>query len=192
MKVSQDGNFSIGQSGGGQFQTPISQCFPWGYGQTATYSVTLSHVPQKRIVLIEDSASDALLLKLSLEGIMSNFDLTVLEDGETALNFLSAERGETDPTPCLVLLDIHLPKHDGLELLAAIRRAPPLAHVTVLAISACPSPQRRARISELGASYFEKPRTFEGYELLAEQVLRLCEPETQTDSSEPLLNQSPR
>jgi two-component system, response regulator len=149
-------------------------------------------VPQKRIVLIEDSASDALLLRLSLEGITSNFDLTILEDGAVALDFLSAERRETDPTPCLVLLDIHLPKHDGLELLAAIRRAPPMMHVTVLVISASPSPQQRARIDELGASYFEKPRSFEGYELLAEQVLELCEPRTQPDSPAAPLNASPR
>jgi two-component system response regulator len=149
-------------------------------------------VPQKRIVLIEDSASDALLLKLSLQGITSNFDLTVLEDGATALDFLSAERRETNPTPCLVLLDIHLPKHDGLELLAAIRRAPPMAHITVLVISASVSPQQRAKINELGACYLEKPGTFDGFERLAERVLELCKPQTQLDSRAAPLNASPR
>ena len=148
-------------------------------------------MPQKRIILIEDSASDALLLRLGLEGITNNIDLTVLEDGATALDFLSAERRKTDPTPCLVLLDIHLPKHDGLELLAAIRRAP-MAHVTVLVISASPSPQQRTRIYELGASYFEKPRSFGGYELLAEQVLELCERRAQPDSPAAPQNASPR
>jgi DNA-binding response OmpR family regulator len=67
-------------------------------------------------------------------------------------------------------LDIHLPKHDGLELLAAIRRAPPMAHVTVLVIGASPTPQQRARINELGACYVEKPGTFDGLERLAERV----------------------
>jgi CheY-like chemotaxis protein len=138
-------------------------------------------VPQKRIVLVEDNPSDALLLKLCLEGITTDVDLTILRDGEAALDFLTAERQKAEPTPCLVLMDLHLPKREGLEILADIRRAPALEHVTVLVLTALPTPHQQAAIKELGATYVEKPSSLDGYELLAAQVLGLCEPHGPTN-----------
>ena len=73
-------------------------------------------------------------------------------------------------------MDLHLPKRDGLELLADIRRAPRLEHLTVLVLTAMPTPHQQATIKELGATYIEKPSSLDGYELLAAQVLELCEP----------------
>ena len=139
------------------------------------YSCYSCAVSKKRIVLVEDNPSDAFLLKLCLEGISTDFDLTILRDGEAAFDFLTAERQKTQPTPCVVLMDIHLPKRDGLELLAEIRRAPALEQVTVLVLTAMPTPHQQAAIKELGASYVQKPNSLDGYELLAAQVLELCE-----------------
>jgi CheY-like chemotaxis protein len=128
-----------------------------------------------RIVLIEDSESDVWLLQTCLESVAVNHEVIILKDGEAALQFIEAEREGIEPRPCVIVLDLHLPKHDGLEILAAIRRVPALKHVTALIVSTMPSPEVQRRIKELGVAYAEKPLTISGYDALATQVWELCE-----------------
>jgi CheY-like chemotaxis protein len=137
--------------------------------------VTLTQVSKHRIVLIEDSDTDVWLLRECLESVASNHDLIVLKDGEAALNFIDEEREGIEPRPCVIVLDLHLPKHDGLEILAAMRRTPALEHVTALIVSTSPSPEKQRQIKELGIAYAEKPNSMEGYEALAKRVWALCE-----------------
>jgi CheY-like chemotaxis protein len=128
-----------------------------------------------RIVLIEDNEADVWLLKNRLDSIATNHEIVILKDGEEALEFVEAEREGSEPRPCLIVLDLNLPKYDGLELLAAIRRAPALKHVAALIVSTMPSPEMQRRIRELGVAYAEKPRSISGYYALATLVWQLCE-----------------
>jgi len=128
-----------------------------------------------RIVLIEDNEADVWLLKSCLDSIATNHEIVILKDGEEALQFVEAEREGVEPRPCVIVLDLNLPKYDGLELLAAIRRAPALKHVTALIVSTTPSPEMQRRIRELGVAYAEKPHTTSGYDALATRIWQLCE-----------------
>ncbi len=128
-----------------------------------------------RIVLIEDNEADVWLLKSCLDSIATNHEIVILKDGEEALQFVEAEREGVEPQPCVIVLDLHLPKHDGLEILAAIRRAPALEHVIALIVSTNPSPEMQRQIRELGVAYAEKPRTISEYDSLATRVCQLCE-----------------
>jgi chemotaxis family two-component system response regulator Rcp1 len=128
-----------------------------------------------RIVLIEDSDADVWLLQDCLKAVATNHELIILKDGEQALEFIEKEREGLEPRPCVIVLDLHLPKHDGLELLAAIRRAPALEHVRALIISSMPTPQIQRQIQELGVAYAEKPNSLQGYAALATKVWELCE-----------------
>jgi CheY-like chemotaxis protein len=136
-----------------------------------------------RIVLIEDSESDVWLLQTCLERVTANHEIIILKDGDAALQFIEAERAGIEPRPCVIVLDLHLPKHDGLAILAAIRRVPILQNVTALIVSTMPSPELRRRITELGVAYAEKPLTIAGYEALAMQVWELCESSFRVASS---------
>jgi CheY-like chemotaxis protein len=129
-----------------------------------------------RIVLIEDSDADVWLLQECLKAVATNHELIILKDGEAALKFIEEEREGVEPRPCVIVLDLHLPKHDGLELLAAIRRAPALEHVRALIItSAMPPPQIQRQIQDLGVAYTEKPNSLPGYAALATKVWELRE-----------------
>jgi CheY-like chemotaxis protein len=138
-------------------------------------SVILARMSKHRIVLIEDSDSDIWLLQKCLGSVATNYEIIILKDGEAALEFIEQERAGLEPRPCVIVLDLHLPGHDGLELLAAIRRVPALKHVTALIVSSFPSARVREEIRELGVAYAEKPQTLNGYEALAAQVWELCE-----------------
>lgn len=75
-----------------------------------------------KILLIEDNLDDAELVKLALSSQMIPSDLKVVHDGEEALDFLL--NAGTDELPQLVLLDLYLPKINGLEVLKELRNNP--------------------------------------------------------------------
>src|SRR6185369_2237804 len=88
------------------------------------------------ILLVEDNPADVNMLQESfLESKVAN-ELHVVDDGEAALDFLH-KRGEfaTAPHPDLILLDLGLPKINGLEVLAEIKADPDLRHIPVIILT---------------------------------------------------------
>lgn len=73
------------------------------------------------ILLVEDNPDDANLARIEFEDGGITNDLVVVDDGEAALRFLRREPPfGTVPTPGLVLLDLHLPKISGVEILRQV------------------------------------------------------------------------
>jgi chemotaxis family two-component system response regulator Rcp1 len=88
------------------------------------------------ILLVEDNPGDIELTREAMEeGKIAN-RLSVAVDGEQALNFLRRE-GEYDdaPRPDLILLDINLPKKNGIEVLTEIKRDPDLRRIPVIMLT---------------------------------------------------------
>jgi CheY-like chemotaxis protein len=77
-----------------------------------------------RIVVIEDSDSDMMLLRLALDQQQEDYELEILKNGEEAMRFVQDHRkGVREPEPCAILLDLHLPIYDGIEILGAISQS---------------------------------------------------------------------
>lgn len=133
------------------------------------------HQPAK-ILVIEDSPADILLLRHALDEQGDDYEIEVLRDGAEALQFVSTQRTSRDePGPCVIVLDLHLPKHDGLTVLEAIKQEPALLHIHVVALSSFTSPHDQAEIMALGVRrYCEKPSDLEGWLTLASDILALC------------------
>src|SRR6202162_1144440 len=113
------------------------------------------------ILLIEDSPVDVQLLRLALDQQGQKYELQVLRDGAEALLFVDQHRMAPiiDPEPCVIILDLHIPKHGGVAVLQAIRRAPVLAHIHVLVLTSAASPEEELEARYLGVRlYREKPR----------------------------------
>jgi chemotaxis family two-component system response regulator Rcp1 len=89
-----------------------------------------------RILLIEDNEGDILLTLEALKEARINNSVDVMKDGERALQFLKKE-GEFSgaQTPGLILLDINLPKIDGIEVLAHIKNDDQLKVVPVVMLT---------------------------------------------------------
>ena len=107
-----------------------------------------------RIALVEDNPGDVQLIRLALRQAGVACELRVLHDGEEGMALARREQPYEDWHPDLVVLDLNLPKHDGLEVLAALRAHPVLRSVPVVVFSSSTSPQERARVEELGAAMF--------------------------------------
>jgi CheY-like chemotaxis protein len=73
------------------------------------------------ILLVEDSADDEALTLRALDRSGIANDVEVVRDGAEALDYLIGEDCEARPLPALVLLDLKLPRVDGLEVLRRLR-----------------------------------------------------------------------
>ena len=89
------------------------------------------------ILLVEDNPDDALLTRIEFEdsGILN--PLFVVDDGAAALQYLRHEGPHRDARrPGLVLLDLHLPRVDGHEVLAEIEQDDDLRSIPIIVVSA--------------------------------------------------------
>ncbi len=117
------------------------------------------------ILVAEDNSADVQLVKVALEEHSVAHTLHVVCDGAGVMEFFDRTDSESDsPCPELVLLDMHLPKSSGTEILARVRRSPRCGDVPVIVMSSLASPEDFAEISRLGATrYFEKPLSLDGF-----------------------------
>ncbi|QDU69373.1 response regulator [Engelhardtia mirabilis] len=114
-------------------------------------------------LLVEDEDAHAELLVRGMERERIHNLVTRVRDGEAALEALrdAAAKGSA-ALPDVVLLDIHLPKVDGLEVLRVIRESEELSHLPVVMLTASNSAQDRERALELNvSSYLQKPLEFD-------------------------------
>jgi chemotaxis family two-component system response regulator Rcp1 len=131
-----------------------------------------------RILLIEDNPIDQKMVKRSLKQKEIECDLTVIDDGEEAVQFITRlDNDEKILVPDLVLLDINLPRHDGLEILKTLRATERGGLVPVIIMTASPSADKLFKSAKRNAPShtFEKKADYESYmELgtMVEQVLK--------------------
>lgn len=111
------------------------------------------------ILLVEDNPGDIrLIVEVLKDGKLHN-NLSVVEDGEQALSYL--KRGGSYPNaivPDLILLDLNLPKINGTEVLAEIRKDPQLKHIPVIILTTSEAEQDILKAYDLHANcYITKP-----------------------------------
>jgi len=119
------------------------------------------------ILLAEDNPADVeLTLDALSQGQIVNPIVTV-HDGEQALDFLHRRgtfAGRTTPQPAVILLDLKMPKIDGIEVLRAIRADPALRVLAVVILTSSREEQDIVRSYEIGINaYVVKPVNFHDF-----------------------------
>ena len=116
------------------------------------------HAAELSVLLIEDNPADVFLVKEALRTHSVKFDMNWISDGEQALRAI--DRFAPAAPPDIVVLDLNLPKVDGKELLAHIRRNSTFNKTPVLILTSSDSPADRREAAALGATcYIQKPPT---------------------------------
>lgn len=94
-------------------------------------------VEPARILLVEDDPLNVELLQLALDRYNFVNSMEVLEDGEQALQYLLGREGDppNHPLPDLVLLDLRLPKINGIQVLQEIRNHPRTRDLAVVILT---------------------------------------------------------
>jgi len=128
----------------------------------------------KRILLVEDSQRDAELILDALGTNQLANEVVHVRDGAEALDYLY-RRGEfatrSDDQPAMMLLDLKLPKVDGLEVLRQIKGDPALKTIPVVMMTSSRQEQDLVNSYELGVNaYVVKPLKFQDFVDAVKQV----------------------
>ena len=130
--------------------------------------------PLKRILLVEDSPRDAELILDALDTHSLANEIVHVRDGADALDYLY-RRGQfaarSGDHPALMLLDLKLPKVDGLEVLRQVKRDPALKMIPVVMMTSSRQEQDLVASYELGVNaYVVKPLKFQDFVAAVKQV----------------------
>ena len=129
----------------------------------------------KPILLVEDNPSDIALTRRAFEKNRISNPLVVAEDGQEALDYLFAAGAHADRNaadlPAMVLLDLKLPRLDGLGVLKALRADARTRRLPVVVLTSSTEEQDLAMSYDLGVnSYIRKPVSFEQFAGVVEQL----------------------
>jgi two-component system response regulator len=128
----------------------------------------------KRILLVEDSVRDAELILGALEPHLLAGAVVHVRDGADALDYLYRRgdfAGRSDAQPILMLLDLKLPRVDGLEVLKQIKGDPGLKMIPVVMMTSSRQEQDLVRSYALGVNaYVVKPMKFQDFVDAVKQV----------------------
>jgi len=129
----------------------------------------------KTILLVEDNPDDEALTLRAMNKMSITNQIFVARDGAEALDFLSAtgvysDRRKAD-LPAVILLDLKLPKVDGLEVLRRLRSMEHTRYIPVVVLTNSNEEQDILRSYSLGAnSYVRKPVDFQTFTNLVGQL----------------------
>lgn len=126
----------------------------------------------KVILLVEDNPDDEMLTKLSLQQCKIANEVVVARDGQEALDLLFGSRETGEPlTPTVVLLDLHLPKIDGHEVLKRIRADERTKLLPVVVLTSSDEEGDRLKSYHRGAnSYVCKPVDFTAFAAAVQEL----------------------
>jgi CheY-like chemotaxis protein len=127
-----------------------------------------------RILLAEDSAADVELTLAALgEHNLAN-EVVVVHDGAEALDYLlrrGAYKDRANALPAVVLLDLKMPKMDGLEVLRSLKSDPELRHLPVVMLTSSREEQDLVESYRLGVNaYVVKPVDFSQFQEAVKQL----------------------
>lgn len=122
--------------------------------------------PHQTILLVEDNATDALMVQRAFKKAHLMNPVRVVDDGDKAVAYLGGEGDYADrdtyPLPVLLLLDLKLPRRSGLEVLEWLRRQDGLKRLPVVVLTSSGESSDVNRAYDLGAnSYLVKPVDFD-------------------------------
>jgi chemotaxis family two-component system response regulator Rcp1 len=126
----------------------------------------------REVLLVEDSPGDVRLLREALQNANPTAHLHVVTDGTEAITFLSQQGVYANsPRPCLILLDLNLPKMDGRQVLAHIKQDATLKSIPTVILTTSGDEDDIQQTYKLQANcYLTKPVGFDAFEGLIKSI----------------------
>ena len=127
------------------------------------------------ILLADDEENDVFLVRRAFEKAGVPHTLIVAENGQIAVDYLQKasldEDGEAAPLPALLLLDLHMPRMDGFDVLTWLSTRPDFNQVAVVVFSSSSLEQDIQKAKALGADDYQiKPSRFDALVALAVEL----------------------
>ncbi len=117
-----------------------------------------------KILLAEDNPADVYLIRTALDEHGVEIPLQVVADGREVLEIIDQQGQLAEPELKLIILDLNLPRHDGIEILQRLNETKALADVPVVVLTSSDSPRDRIAATELGVTrLLRKPSNLEQF-----------------------------
>lgn len=127
-------------------------------------------IPTPTILIVDDDEGHAILIRENLAEAGVRYPIEHFRDGQAALDFFSTARPAHNET-YIVLLDIRMPKVDGIEVLRRVKADPALRNIPVLMLTTTDDLREVERCHQLGCNgYIQKPVD---YDKFAEAIRRV-------------------
>jgi len=119
------------------------------------------------ILLVENDPGHAVLIEKNLRRGGNANTIVTVDDGQKAVDFLlkrDGQRGDRNPTPLVILLDLNMPSLDGFQVLTIIKNDERTRQIPVIMLSTTDNPAEVAKCYELGCNvYITKPVEYESF-----------------------------
>jgi len=128
----------------------------------------------RRLLIVEDNLTDVMFLRRALREQGVNVETVVVNDGDKAIEYL--QNCDDRQIPHLVVIDINLPKRDGIEVLLNCRFRPRLVETKTLIFTSSDEPCDHNRSNMLGAdAYLRKPTQLDDFGAVVSTIRNLLE-----------------
>lgn len=132
-----------------------------------------------RILIVDDNPVDVQIIRYALQEESDwPTETAVAADGQEAIDYLLTKvAGGHVPRPNLIVLDLNLPKRDGVEVLQLMQLTPALADIPVLILSCYPEDvirQKALQANVAARAYMTKPSGIEDFAELGIKVRKCC------------------
>ncbi len=131
-------------------------------------------IPPKHIVLYaDDDPDDLMLVQEAFASYTNNVEVVTATDGSEALSYLEG-LGPLDPAPCLIILDVNMPRMNGKEALKAIRSRERFEEIPVTLFTTSSLPLDKAFAERYKAHFITKPIDVMQMAIIADQFVEHC------------------
>lgn len=123
------------------------------------------------ILLAEDDEDDQELIKLAFSKVTTQHDFKIVNNGQEVLDALSGR----PEMPCMIILDLNMPRLDGLQTLKELRKEPKYTGIPIVIFTTSDDDDNKRISYSSGASdYFIKPATLKEFVNTAQKMLTYC------------------
>ncbi len=135
--------------------------------------MSMNSIPRYTILYAEDDEDDQQLIKDSFGKYASDVNIIILNNGVEAVSYLN-NLSAADPKPCLIILDINMPRMNGLEALKQIKSNQRFANIPAILFTTSSQQQDKKLAAQYDASVITKPVDSKQMRIIAEKFIEHC------------------
>ncbi len=140
--------------------------------------MTKTTPPKHLVVYADDDIDDLRFVEQAFIESMANIELVTVNDGVNAIDYLS-RLSVLDPDPCLIILDVNMPRLNGKETLQRIRKMDRFVNIPVVLFTTSSMEQDRNFAIQYKAGFVTKPLDARQMERITDQFIEHCDDEIQ-------------
>lgn len=139
-------------------------------------TMTKSISPKNIVLYADDDPDDLALVREAFSAYASSIELLTFKDGVQVLSYLD-KLSPFDPVPCLVILDINMPKLNGVDTLKRLRQMEKLEEVPVVLFTTSSVDKDKAFAAKYKAGFLRKPIDASQMVMITNQFIDYCNDE---------------